>query len=220
VLRSLVQQHLDALLPLVQEVLPAAILHEGWRAVAAGRVAHGASPHSVAEALTGRARLAFEELLYVQILHRARTTWRGRLAHGTAFINKRELTRNFDRRCRSFSRMRRCAPSRDRRRHGKPRRMHRLLQGDVGSGKTVVAVFAALLAMENDRQVALMAPTELLAEQHARTCSALLAPLGISPVLLTGGLGAKERRLALTPALPSHEPVLANWHARAGTGRR
>ena len=50
-----------------------------------------------------------------------------------------------------------------------PRRMHRLLQGDVGSGKTVVALFAALLAMENERQAALMAPTELLAEQHART---------------------------------------------------
>ncbi len=47
--------------------------------------------------------------------------------------------------------------------------MHRLLQGDVGSGKTVVAVFASLLAMENGYQAALMAPTELLAEQHART---------------------------------------------------
>jgi ATP-dependent DNA helicase RecG len=86
--------------------------------------------------------------------------------------------------------------------------MHRLLQGDVGAGKTVVAVFSALLAMENGAQVALMAPTELLAEQHARSVSTLLAPLGITPVLLTGRLGAKEKRAALT-RLASHEPVLA-----------
>ena len=89
-----------------------------------------------------------------------------------------------------------------------PRRMHRLLQGDVGSGKTIVALFAALLAIENDKQVALMAPTELLAEQHERTATSLLSPLGIVPVLLTGRLGAKDRRVALT-RLQSHEPVLA-----------
>ncbi|MEQ1692959.1 MAG: ATP-dependent DNA helicase RecG, partial [Gemmatimonas sp.] len=88
------------------------------------------------------------------------------------------------------------------------RRMHRLLQGDVGSGKTVVALFAALLAMENDRQVALMAPTELLAEQHARTCTDLLAALHITPVLLTGRLGVRDRREAMTK-LASHDRVLA-----------
>ncbi len=58
-------------------------------------------------------------------------------------------------------------------------RMHRLLMGDVGTGKTVVALFAMLLALENDYQAALMAPTELLAEQHYRTLSQLLAPLGL-----------------------------------------
>src|SRR5688572_29592124 len=74
------------------------------------------------------------------------------------------------------------------------RKMHRLLQGDVGSGKTIVALFAALLAMENGFQAALMAPTELLAEQHARTFTGLLAPLDIRPVLVTGSLGARERK--------------------------
>ena len=69
-----------------------------------------------------------------------------------------------------------------------PDRMHRLLMGDVGTGKTVVALFAMLLAVENDYQAALMAPTELLAEQHQATLTRLLAPLGIVPELLTGRL--------------------------------
>ena len=209
VLRALVQQHLDALLPLVREVLPPELLREaGVPALRdALRMVH--RPTSVAEAIEGRSRLAFEELLYVQILHR-RSNQLARTARiGTSFINKRDLT----------SRLRATLPytltSAQVRAireivadMGSSRRMHRLLQGDVGSGKTVVALFAALLAMENDKQVALMAPTELLAEQHARTCGALLAPLGIVPVLLTGRLGAKDRRVALT-RLASHEPVLA-----------
>src|SRR5579863_6617068 len=75
-------------------------------------------------------------------------------------------------------------------------KMHRLLQGDVGSGKTIVALFAALLAMDNGYQAAMMAPTELLAEQHMRTTSALLEGLGIRPLLVTGSLAASERRAA------------------------
>ncbi len=209
VLRALVQQHLDTLLPLVHDVLPADMLREADVPPLreAMRMVH--RPVSVAEALAGRSRLAFEELLYVQILHRRANHIARTSRPGTAFVNKRELT----------SRLRAALPFTLTGAQVRaireivadmesPRRMHRLLQGDVGSGKTVVALFAALLAMENDRQVALMAPTELLAEQHARTCGALLAPLGISPVLLTGGLGAKERRVALT-RLSSHEPVLA-----------
>ncbi|MGE5230447.1 MAG: ATP-dependent DNA helicase RecG, partial [Deltaproteobacteria bacterium] len=72
-------------------------------------------------------------------------------------------------------------------------RMHRLLMGDVGTGKTVVALFAMLLAVENDYQAALMAPTELLAEQHAATLAQLVAPLGIRPELLLGRLAAAEK---------------------------
>ena len=87
-----------------------------------------------------------------------------------------------------------------------PHPMQRLLQGDVGSGKTIVAVFAALLAIENGFQACLMAPTELLAEQHARSISRFLAPLGISPIVITGSLGARERR-EIDTRLASFEPV-------------
>ena len=72
--------------------------------------------------------------------------------------------------------------------------MNRLLQGDVGSGKTIVAVVAMIAAMENDLQTALMAPTEILAEQHARSIKRLLARTPYRIELLTGSLRAAEKR--------------------------
>jgi ATP-dependent DNA helicase RecG len=208
-LRALVQQHLDALLPLVSEPLPAALLAEADvpSLREALRMVH--RPDSVAEAVRGRSRLAFEELLCVQILHRRANQVAREARGGRRFVNRRDLT----------SKLRAALPFQLTHAQvrsireivadmGSPRRMHRLLQGDVGAGKTVVALFSALLAMENGAQVALMAPTELLAEQHARSIGAMLAPLGITPVLLTGRLGAKDKRAALT-RLASHEPVLA-----------
>jgi ATP-dependent DNA helicase RecG len=72
--------------------------------------------------------------------------------------------------------------------------MNRLLQGDVGSGKTIVAAIAMLAAMENDLQTALMAPTEILAEQHARNIKRLLRATPYRVELLTGSLGAAEKR--------------------------
>jgi len=72
--------------------------------------------------------------------------------------------------------------------------MNRLLQGDVGSGKTIVAVIAMIAAMQNDLQTALMAPTEILAEQHARSIKRLLAKTPYRVELLTGSLRAAEKR--------------------------
>src|SRR2546425_677544 len=74
-----------------------------------------------------------------------------------------------------------------------PYPMHRLLQGDVGSGKTVVAALAVCVAVEAGYQAAVMAPTEILAEQHLATFRRLLEPLGIGVTLLTSGLKARER---------------------------
>ena len=78
-------------------------------------------------------------------------------------------------------------------RRGTP--MNRLVQGDVGSGKTMVAAAAAYLAVKNGHQAALMAPTEILAEQHYTSLSRLLTPLGISVGLLTGSLTPKQKKL-------------------------
>ncbi len=78
---------------------------------------------------------------------------------------------------------------------GKGVPMNRLVQGDVGSGKTMVAAAAAFLAMQNGKQAALMAPTEILAEQHYQSLSKLFAPLGMRVCLLTGGLTQKQKKV-------------------------
>src|SRR5262249_39959165 len=165
-------------------------------------------PASIDEAMEGRSRLAFEELFFVQLLQqRAKSLAREHRA-GIRFVNKRELT----------TRLREALPFQLTGAQMRAtreivadmvsdRRMQRLLQGDVGSGKTIVALFAALLAIENGYQAAIMVPTELLAEQHARTMTRLLAPLGIEPILLTGSLPTRERK-AIAARLASGDPVL------------
>ena len=89
-----------------------------------------------------------------------------------------------------------------------PHPMQRLLQGDVGSGKTVVAALAALQVIENDFQAAIMAPTEILAEQHFNKLSAWLAPLGVTVVWLSGNQKKKTKTIALAE-IASGEAMLA-----------
>ncbi|MGH8903736.1 MAG: ATP-dependent DNA helicase RecG, partial [Egibacteraceae bacterium] len=100
---------------------------------------------------------------------------------------------------------------------GKP--MHRLLQGDVGAGKTLVAAWAMLVAADAGRQAVLMAPTSVLAEQHLRTLSDLYAPLGVNAVggprlgLLTGSTTAKQRRVLLAELACGDLTLLIGTHA-------
>ncbi len=90
----------------------------------------------------------------------------------------------------------------------RPHPMQRLLQGDVGSGKTIVAALAALQAIENGYQAAFMAPTEILAEQHYLKLRDWLAPLGIEPVWLSGSMKKKEKT-AVAERIASGETRLA-----------
>ncbi|MEK6550802.1 MAG: ATP-dependent DNA helicase RecG, partial [Pseudomonadota bacterium] len=91
--------------------------------------------------------------------------------------------------------------------------MQRLVQGDVGSGKTVVAAAAVMLAVEAGFQAAVMAPTELLAEQHLRSFSEWLAPLGVKVTGLSGKLAARERREALAAITSGEAKVIIGTHA-------
>jgi ATP-dependent DNA helicase RecG len=220
-IRSLIDRQLDALLPLVSDPLPRDVVSSAGvvSLPEALRMVH--RPASIAEAVEGRNRLAFDELLFVQLLHRRANAIAREARAGVPYVNRRELTSAL-KAALPFAltgaqvRVLReivgdmCSG----------RKMHRLLQGDVGSGKTIVAVFAALLAMENGYQAAIMAPTELLAEQHARTITALLGPIGVRPVLVTGSRSAADRREAaeqmarITPLLVIGTHALVQDDAR------
>ncbi|MCM1511625.1 MAG: ATP-dependent DNA helicase RecG [Oxalobacter formigenes] len=91
--------------------------------------------------------------------------------------------------------------------------MQRLLQGDVGSGKTVVAALAAAQAMDSGFQVALMAPTEILAEQHFRRIAAWMLPLGVSVAWLTGSMKKKEKEAALSKIASGEAKLVIGTHA-------
>lgn len=194
VIRGIISQNLDGLLAVVREYLPQELLAESRLPLLPDALRMLHRPTSIAEAERGRNRLAYEELLFVQILQRRANRLAREARAGIAFENRRQLT----------SALREALPFELT--HGQKiaigeivkdmcssRKMHRLLQGDVGSGKTIVALFACLLAMENGYQAAIMAPTELLAEQHYATITRLLAPLGIAPVLVTGSLSQRDR---------------------------
>ena len=167
VIRSIIDAHLDALLPLVTEYLPPGVLKAADVPGIGEALRMMHRPSSLAEAMRGRSRLAFEELFFVHLLHqRAKDLAREHRA-GIRFENKRKLT----------TALREALPFQLTGAQARAireivadmcsdRRMQRLLQGDVGSGKTIVALFAAMLAIENGRQAAIMVPTELLAEQH------------------------------------------------------
>lgn len=94
-----------------------------------------------------------------------------------------------------------------------PHPMHRLLQGDVGSGKTLVALMAALIAIENRAQVAVVAPTEILAEQHFRTFSTWLDKLGLKTVLLQGNMPARQKKQILEEIRLGAVDLVVGTHA-------
>jgi ATP-dependent DNA helicase RecG len=197
-LRDMIRQALTSHGEQVIDVLPASL-----------RVRHGYSgakdalwqvhfPETVAQGLTARRRFIYEEFLILQV---------------ALSIRRRELR---DRRrapalpvdSQIDERIRKLFPfpltgdqNRAAQAIGKDmkqdRPMQRLLQADVGAGKTAVAVYALLVAVANKHQAALMAPTEVLARQHWRTLEAYLAKSRVRRLLLTGGLSPKERRQAL-----------------------
>ena len=98
------------------------------------------------------------------------------------------------------------------------RPMNRLVQGDVGSGKTAVAAGCAWLAVRSGWQCAMMAPTEILAEQHAKTLSAMLAPAGIEVGLLTGSMKVSEKRKVLAALETGALPFVVGTHALLSQG--
>ena len=208
-MRRLVHTALELVGDQIEDPLPGALRAErDLEALSAAlRAVH--FPEDDAALARARRRLAYEELFLVQALLAARRARRETAASGfvTAATSERaralvqalpfRLTRAQKRAMKEILDDQRA-----------PRPMHRLLVGDVGSGKTLVGLVACVHAAEAGYQSALMAPTEILAEQHHRTVERFAAPAGLRVALLTGRLPAAERR-RLAAALSAGEVDLA-----------
>jgi ATP-dependent DNA helicase RecG len=214
VIRKIVRDHLDALVPLVEEEMPAALLAEADvpGLGEALRMVH--QPSSRRESDRGRRRLALDELFDLQlVVPRARHVAK-HAREGIRFRIRRELTTQLKEQLPfTLTAGQRQAVREITADMTGDERMHRLLMGDVGTGKTVVALFAMLLAVENGYQAVFMAPTELLAEQHARTISSLLAPLGQMPEVLLGRLAASEKSAIRRRLAQGSSSIVVGTHA-------
>jgi len=170
-------------------------------------------PESMAEALEARRSLAYEELFYLQIMVAKRALAR-RLTMREARLPDNSLVSAMKERL-GFE----LTPDQQKALAdifgdmSGPWPMARLLQGDVGSGKTLVAFFAALYAVSAGEQAALMAPTELLARQHADTAARLLEPLGIRLAYLSGNVADSARKPLLAALAKGEVDFIIGTHA-------
>lgn len=220
-LRQVMKAAVEGLAPLIPEPLPDDLRQRlafppaalAWRDI------H--FPENEAALAAARQRLAFEEFLMIQVglilvKHNVQRQSLG-LAHGP----EGELGRCF----------RSALPFRltdaQERVWGEiaadmeqPQPMHRLVQGDVGSGKTIIAALALVKTVESGYQGALMAPTEILAEQHYRRIKRLLEPLGVGVGLLVGGQSREEREAILFGLSAGHLGVAIGTHALIQEGVR
>ena len=215
-LRSILGSNLDALLSWADDD---EYLTEGQRS-ARGLLGLGEAlstlhrPRSLSDAEVGRRRLAFDELFFLQLVQAQARRRATEVDEGITHERTNELIRPLHEGLPFALTTAQAAVLREIYQDMKSkRRMSRLLQGDVGSGKTIVAVFAMLLAAEGGYQAALMAPTEILAEQHARKLTEWLEPLGVDVALLTGSLTASERREALESIESGQVRIVVGTHA-------
>ena len=217
-LRTLMWRIVDTFARDVPEALPEAV-RERRRLVALPQALSDCHfPGTEAALATARRRLAFDDFLLLQLglaILRSRTT----RARGVQMSPRGQ----------QVARLRASLPwpltraqervwDEIRRDMAAPHPMHRLLQGDVGSGKTIVAALAVLTAVEAGYQAAVMAPTEILAEQHFMTFRQLLEPLGVPVILLTASLKPRERAARRAGLAAGEAPCVVGTHALVQEG--
>ena len=217
-LRALMKRLVDACAGGVPEPLPDSIRVRRGLEPLGRALAQGHFPETEATLATARRRLVFDDLFLLELglaIRRHREGRRAGLAMRPPGALARQLLGSLPYR---LTRAQERVWAEMRADMAQPYPMNRLLQGDVGSGKTVIACLAILTAIEAGFQAALMAPTEILAEQHWRTVSSLLGPLGIRVTLLTNATRGKPRQ-ALLAALDAGETgCLVGTHALVQEG--
>jgi ATP-dependent DNA helicase RecG len=213
-LRRLIARLVHESAEALEESLPQALLlkHQ-WPAVAdAVRALH--APSSWDELSRARQRLAFEELLVLQLALAQRRARMQAVHKPQHYRVAGPLTEHLLR-VLPFE----LTAAQQRVLHElqadllRPHPMQRLLQGDVGCGKTVVMVYLMAIAVQSGYQAAVMAPTELLAEQHARNLIKLLEPTGLAVVVLAQGISAAQRRAGLEALAQGRAAVVVGTHA-------
>jgi len=221
--RALARQAVDRYVGKVSDPLPEAVRRRRDLMPLSSALSAVHFPESLEEAERARRRLAYDELFALQLglalMHRRnREELQGVRHQPDGELTRRlrsslpfELTGAQQRVSREIAR-----DMED------ERPMNRLLQGDVGSGKTIVAAFAIAKAVESGGQAALMAPTEILASQHDLELSSILEPLGVRVELLTGALSGAAREEALSAVSSGEAGVAVGTHAliQEGVGFR
>lgn len=199
----------------IPETLPTDII-ERYRLMGGAeaiRTVH--NPPDNASLQRARERLKFEELFYLQLNIQRFSNRRSAAVQGIPFPRIGRFFNSFYSEILPF-------PLTDAQKRvlkeiradvGSGRQMNRLLQGDVGSGKTIVALMAMLMALDNGTQACLMAPTEILATQHYETIRSLAAQLGVNVRLLTGSTRKKEREQIHSELLEGTLHILIGTHA-------
>ena len=212
--RRLISEALDAFAERIEDDLPAPLRQRlGFEELGASlRQVH--FPASLAEAERARQRLAFGELFAFQLRLARRRKKNNEQADGIAFASSEKLVP-------ALWDSLPFAPTRAQLRvvaeiaaqMQRPQVMNRLVQGDVGSGKTLVGLSAMLMAVENGYQAAMMAPTEILAEQHFFNIQGLVDPLGLTVVFLKGGQRKSLRQELLTAIESGSAHIAVGTHA-------
>jgi ATP-dependent DNA helicase RecG len=197
-LRPLIRQALERAAAHVPDLVPAALAVKRGFAPAAQALAEVHFPEMLAHGIAGRRRFIYEEFLVLQVA----LALRRRTVRDRQNAPKLMTTDAIDAHIRRLFPFKLTADQDKaiaaiRRDLASDRPMQRLLQADVGAGKTAVAVYALLVAVANKHQAAMMAPTEVLARQHWHTVERYLAASRVRRALLTGSLSAKERRTLL-----------------------
>lgn len=213
-LRTLIAQIVAEYAECLPETLPLEMRERLGLLDRAEAVRQAHYPDSEVAAAQARRRLAFEEFFTLQVGLLLRRKHFETKAVGIAFRTDGERVRRFLASLPfTLTESQRRVIAEIEADMASPKPMNRLLQGDVGSGKTVVATTALLHAVENGYQGALMAPTEILADQHYQTLRRFLEPVEVSPVLLRGEMSAPEKRDVLERIRTGEAPIVVGTHA-------
>lgn len=218
-LRRVIKPLIDDSETTIKDYLPQSVRDAHAQPSLPWSIAHAHFPETAADAEKSRVRLAFDEFFFLELALARRRNAIDRLKDGRACPAPGALARKIvDSLPWQLTKAQKRVIGEITADLRSEHPMRRLLQGDVGSGKTVVAALAMALWAEADAQTALLVPTEILAEQHHHTLTRLFAPCGITPVLLTGSVPAEERKSRQKLVASGEARVIVGTHALLSEG--